>query len=82
MDRLPGRAGDATLSAGELRRIVFYAMAHADAFQRFVHALLRWRWASTLGERQLHVFVNRQIANQVERLKMNPISRLRIRARS
>src|SRR6185295_967787 len=58
------------LSAGELRRIVFHAMTHANAFQRFVHALLALGAGhSAVGERQLDVFVDGQIADQIKRLE-------------
>src|SRR5204863_6005998 len=65
------RYGDALLLyTRELRRIVFYAMTHADAFQRFVDALLALGTRhAAIGERQLHVFVDRQIADEIERLE-------------
>src|SRR5262245_19647652 len=65
-----GHCDTLLLTAGELRRIVLHAVAHPHALERIGHALL------TLGsrhaavrERKLDVFVDRQIANQVERLE-------------
>jgi hypothetical protein len=56
---------------------------HADLLERRHDAFLAFRRLhAAVGERQLDVLVHVQIANQVEALKMNPISRLRTRARS
>jgi hypothetical protein len=73
--RLPAqraRHGDALLlPAGELRRIVAHAVRHAYAFQRLHHLLFAIGGGHFLAvsERQLHVFVNCEIANQIETLK-------------
>src|SRR2546428_11356856 len=46
------------------------AMAHAHALQRLSHALLPVaRVHATIGQRQLDVFVDREIADQIEALK-------------
>ena len=59
------------LTAGELRRVMPDAMRHAHSFQRFHHARLAVgrRHPLPVGQRQLDVFVHRQIADQVETLK-------------
>ena len=58
------------LTARELRRIVLHAVRHADALQRLLHAplALRRRHAA-IRQRQFHVLVHREIADQVERLE-------------
>ena len=59
------------LTAGELRRIVPQAMRHADALQRLQHAALAlgdWH-AVAIGQRQLDILIDREIADQVETLK-------------
>ena len=46
------------------------AMAHADALECFGHALLSFaRIHAAIGQRQLDVFINGQVANQIETLK-------------
>jgi len=58
-------------------------MRHADALERRFHALLALgRLHPAVGERQLDVLEDGEIANQLKLWKMNPISRLRTRARS
>ena len=58
------------LTARELRRIVLHAVRHADFFQRLVHPLLALRRRhAAIGQRQLDVLVDREIADQVERLE-------------
>ena len=63
--------GDALLlTAGELRRIVLHAVAHAHALERIGDALLALgRRHAAVRERQLDVLVDREIADQVERLE-------------
>ena len=49
---------------------MLHTVRHADAFQRFLDALLPLSTShATIRQGQFHVFVNRQIADQVERLK-------------
>ena len=58
------------LTAGELRGIVLHAVRHAHALQRFLHALLALRRRhAAIGERQLDVLVNGEIADQIESLE-------------
>src|SRR5579875_493690 len=58
------------LTAGKLGRIMFHAVGHADAFKHLLHALLALRGShAAVGERQLDVFKNREVANQIKRLK-------------
>ena len=58
------------LTAGELRRVVLDAVRHADALQRFMNLLLALRRAhAAIGERELDVFVDIQIADEVEGLE-------------
>jgi hypothetical protein len=80
------RAGDRDallLTARELRRQVLRAVRHADLLEGRHHALLALgRLHPAIGERELDVLVDVEVADQIEALKMNPISRLRTRARS
>ena len=70
-------AGDRTghgnallLTAGQLRRIMFHAMRHADFLERLVNTFLALvAGHSPISQRQLDVFVNRQITDQVKRLE-------------
>ena len=58
------------LTARKLRRIVLDAVRHSDALQCVVHPLLAFgRGHPAIGQRQLHVFVDGEIANQIERLE-------------
>ena len=58
------------LTAGELRGVVLHAVRHADLLQRLLHALLALRGAhAAIGQRQLDVLVDRQVADQVEGLE-------------
>src|SRR4029077_17723817 len=58
------------LTAGELRGVVAHAVSHADAFEGVFHLLLALRGAGApIGKRQLNIFVNRQVADEVERLE-------------
>ena len=58
------------LTAGELAGQVLRAMAHADALERVSHALLALGGIhAAIGQRQLDVFINRQVADQVETLE-------------
>jgi len=45
-------------------------VGHTDAFQRVLHLLLSFRSArAAIRQRQLDVFIHRQVADQVERLE-------------
>ena len=69
-DQGAGHGDTLLLTAGELRGIVAEAMSHADALERVLHFLLALAGASAaIGERQLDVFVDGEIADQVEGLK-------------
>jgi hypothetical protein len=58
------------LTAGELRRVVRRAVRHPHPLQRVLHARLPLALRHpAIGERQLHVLVDRQVADQVERLE-------------
>src|SRR6202022_1617903 len=58
------------LTAGELRGVMAESMSHADALQRALHFLLALAGAgAAIGERQLDVLVDGEVANQVECLK-------------
>src|SRR5436309_12047380 len=58
------------LTAGELRRIVLHAVAHAHALEGILDALLALaRRHAAIGERQLDILVDREIADEVERLE-------------
>jgi len=61
------------LTAGQLAGQVFRAMRHADALERFSDALLTLGGAhAAIGQRELNVLVDRQVADQVEALKDEP----------
>src|SRR3954466_4247564 len=52
---------------------MFGPMAHADALERFVNELFAFARAHpTVGQRQLDVFVNGEVADQVEALEDEP----------
>src|SRR5713101_785262 len=69
-DQRAGHSDTLLLTAGELRRVVAQAMGHADALERALHLLLALaRAGAAIGERELHVFVHGEIADQVEGLK-------------
>src|SRR5215210_121368 len=58
------------LTTGELARQVFGSMRHADPFERRCDPLASFaRRHSTVGERQLDILEDAQIANQVEALE-------------
>src|SRR5712692_6379668 len=58
------------LPAGELGRVVLHAMRHAYFFERLLNPLLALAGGHTsVSERQLHILVNRKIADQIEGLK-------------
>ena len=58
------------LAAGKLRGIMLHAVRHADALEHFLHAFLSLRRAHTaIGERQFDVFINGEVADQIERLE-------------
>jgi hypothetical protein len=65
------RHGDTLLlTAGELRGIVLHAVRHPDALERVLHARLALRGRhAAVRERQLDVLVDREIADEVERLE-------------
>ena len=65
------RDGDALLlTAGKLRGIMLHPMSHAHAFENFLHALFSLgRGHAAIGERQLDVFEDGEVANQIERLE-------------
>src|SRR5262245_26724104 len=65
------RYGDTLLlTARQLARQMLRAMRHADAFERRLHALAAFSAAhAAVGERQLHVLEDAQVANQVEALE-------------
>src|SRR5215470_7869088 len=59
------------LASGELGGIVTNAMRHAHTLERLHDSLLalgRWHLLP-IRQRQLYVFINREVANQVETLK-------------
>ena len=77
IERLAGhRAGDGDallLTAGELAGQVLRAVRHADLLERRHHALLALgRLHAAIGERQLDVLVDGQVADQVEALEDEP----------
>src|SRR5271168_2781493 len=58
------------LTAGELRRVVPEAVGHADAFEGVLDLLLALGGArAAIGQRQLDVFVDGEVADEVERLE-------------
>src|SRR5882757_9192118 len=63
--------GDALLlTAAELRGEMFFAVRHANAFQRVFGFFLTFGSAHVaIREREFDVFIDREIANQIERLK-------------
>ncbi len=63
--------GDALLlTAAELRGEMFFAVRHANAFQRMFSFLFPLGRAHVaIGEREFDVFIDREIADQIERLK-------------
>src|SRR5207237_109657 len=69
---IPGnrtRDGDALLlTAGELCGIVLHAMAHADALESVLHALLALTARhAAVGKRELDVLIDGEIPDEVER---------------
>jgi len=63
--------GDALLlTAAELRGKMFLAVRHANAFQRVFGFFLAFGCAHVaIREREFDVFIDREIADQIERLK-------------
>src|SRR6185312_12548303 len=58
------------LTTGELRGVVLHAVRHPDFFQRLEYALAALGGIhSAIRERQLHVLVDGEVADQVERLE-------------
>ena len=77
IERLAGdRAGDGDallLTARELAGQVLGAVRHADALERRLDALLALgRLHAAIGERQLDVLVDGEVADQVEALEDEP----------
>src|SRR6266852_2019097 len=69
-DQSAGHSDTLLLTAGELRGIVAQTVGHADALERILHFLLALAGAgAAIGERQLYVFVNGEVADQVEGLE-------------
>jgi hypothetical protein len=66
----PSHSHSLLLTAGKLRWVMLHAMRHADLLQRLLDALLPLaRRHTAVRQRQLNIFVNGQIADQVERLE-------------
>src|SRR2546422_4021960 len=62
-----------TTLSRSLRRIVLRAVRHAPPLERRLRPLLTLGAGhAAVGERQLDVFVHRQVANQIERLEDEP----------
>src|SRR5262249_43415014 len=58
------------LTARELRGKVFHPVRHADLLERLVHALLALVGGhAAVRQRKLHVFVDRQVADEFEALE-------------
>ena len=72
----------AAVAAGELARQMFRPMRHADPLERVLTRFGVRRPACRDRERQLDVFEHGVLAIRLKLWKMNPISRLRTRARS
>ena len=69
-DKSAGDSNTLLLTSRELRRVVLQAVRHAHAFEGVLHLLLALGGArAAIGERQLNVFVNGEVADQIERLK-------------
>jgi hypothetical protein len=69
-DNRPRHRHPLLLSARELRRVVLRAVRHANSLERRLHPLLPLRRRHPpIGQRQLHVLVDREVADQVERLE-------------
>src|SRR5436305_6910440 len=70
---LPASARDCDtllLSTAELARQMFGPMAHPDAFERVCNcALAIARAHPAISQRQLHIFINGEISNQIETLE-------------
>src|SRR6185369_4540230 len=80
--RYGSRHGDALLlTARELTRKVLRAMGHSDALERIHHSLFAiGRFDATIGERQLDVLEDVQVADQIEALEYEtdfPVSNAR-----
>src|SRR5687768_5769914 len=66
----PGNRNALLLTAGELAGVVLHAVRHAHALERLLHALPALGAVhAAVGQRQLDVLGNRQVADQVERLE-------------
>ena len=80
----PGHRHALLLAAGELGGVVVHAVGHLHPLQR----LSRQRPAvgagmsGAVGERQLHVLLDGQVADEVEAWKMKPMRALRMRERT
>src|SRR5271155_1152360 len=69
-DQSAGHGDTLLLTAGELRRVVPEAVGHADAFEGVLDLLLALGGArAAIGQRQLDVFVDGEVADEVERLE-------------
>src|SRR5437588_7840660 len=65
-----GHSHTLLLTAGELRRIVAHAMRHSYLLQRFMNSLFALGGTHlAIGERQLDVLVDGEIADEVEALE-------------
>src|SRR5205823_3042794 len=66
-----GHSDALLLTSGKLRRVVANAMRHANALERFHDTLfaIDRRHSLTIGQGQLDVFINCQVADQVETLE-------------
>jgi len=66
-DQCAGHRDTLLLTSRELRGIVAEAVSHANAFERVLHFLLALAGAgAAIGKREFDVFVNGQVADQVE----------------
>ena len=58
------------LTAGQLRGIVLHAMRHSHALERLLHPLhALGRAHAAIGEREFHVLVDREVADEVKGLE-------------
>src|SRR5205807_6285819 len=58
------------LTAGKLAGQMLGPMPHADTLQRFRHSFLSVTGAhAAISQRQLHIFIDGKVANQIEALE-------------